>query len=69
MEESVRRLPCSNIGEFIDEKKVFYKIKGHSGLDKGEEVDLYKGDFTYRFKIGYIHNVKGDHVLALVPLE
>ena len=66
MEDEIMRLPCSNIGEFIDGKKVFYTIKGHSGLDKGDEVDLHKEDFTYRFKVGYILNVRGNHVLALI---
>ena len=59
------RLPCDNIGEFIDKKKIFYTIYGNSGLKKDDKVLLYRGDLTYELNVRYIHKIRGNDVLAL----
>lgn len=63
--DGLMRLPCDNIGEFIDEKKTFYTIVGNSGLKKSDKVLLYRGDLTHEFNVRYIHRVRGNDVLAL----
>ena len=64
--DELMRLPCDNIGEFIDDKKIFYTINGNSGLKKDDKVLLYRGDLTYELNVRYIHKVRGNDVLALV---
>lgn len=64
--DDLKRLPCDNIGEFIDGKKTFYTIVGNSGLKKSDKVLLYSGDFTYELNVRYIHKIRGNDVLALV---
>lgn len=64
--DELMRLPCDNIGEFIDGKKIFYTIYGNSGLKKDDKVLLYNGDFTYEFNVRYIHKVSGNDELVLV---
>lgn len=63
--DELMRLPCDNIGEFIDEKKTFYTIVGNSGLKKSDKVLLYRGDLTYELNVRYIHRIRGNDVLAL----